>query len=231
MKTLVAAILVSLSMFAAADSHLLIFLGENNIEKLRPERHVLPDIQRSRDLRGDQIYWARIAERKLSLKDLDKASKGNRLRGYGHSGSKGRSGASDYNRILSAIRTEAPPKEVDNIILFWMQGETEAKEARGDTYTESVQNFVKVLEEDLDLGEITLVITRLSDYGLDKAQYPDWEKVRKAQEKLVKDNEGWELVDTDELNGSSNSLKFDSKGIEALGEMFTQIGLRLMTAE
>lgn len=220
---------------APAKRYLFIFAGENNMESMRPERTVIPALEKlDKDLKKADILWTRLARRSMGMNDVDSEwtdSDGEEKSHYGSGYSK--KTAREYKRLVETARAAARKKECDKVVLFWMQGETDAQKGWGDEYAASFQRFVKQLEADLELGKIDVVIARLSDYGLDEKlqkKYPDWEKVRKAQDSLVKNNKGWELVDTDDLNGNQNKLQFDKKGMEALGETYAELALKFVSS-
>ena len=235
MKKLIIGLLLGLTVVTSAapkKRHLFIFVGENNMESVRPERTVIPVLKKDKEVRKGELLWVREARREMSMHDVDEGgrdSEGNAKKKFGPDYKVKQTKM--YKRLLEDARQSAKKKPCDTIVLFWMQGESDAKNGWGDEYAASFQRFVTNLEKDLDLGEINVVITRLSDYGTDNKKYPDWQKVRDAQKKLVKDNKGWILIDTDDKNGKLNKLKFDKKGIERIGELYAEIAMEFVTGE
>lgn len=226
-------VLSTLLQAAPRKRHLLIFAGENNMESVRPERTIIPELEKiDKDLKRADLMWVRFARRTMAMNDVDSDwtdDEGRSKVRYGSGYAKKK--AREYERLVDTARDRARKKKCDTVVLFWIQGETDAQKGWGDQYAKSFARFVKQLEEDLKLGKVDVVITRLSDHGLEekwKKKYSDWEKVRKAQEKLVKDNKGWILIDTDDLNGKLNKLKFDKKGIKTLGERHVEAALKLI---
>ncbi|MFC5050871.1 sialate O-acetylesterase [Rubritalea spongiae] len=239
MKTSIVTLLfccsVLISQSAPRPRHLFIFAGENNMESLKPERTVIPPlVDLDKDLKKVDLLWMRMARRTMAMHDVDSDwtdSDGNEKASYGSGYSKTQ--AKEYERLLETARDTARKKECDTIVLFWMQGESDAQKGWGDQYAASFQRFVKQLEADMELGKLDVVLVRLSDHGLQEKwqkKYPDWAKVRAAQEKLVHANKGWILIDTDDLNGKQNKLQFDKKGIETLGERYAEAALKLVGA-
>jgi hypothetical protein len=240
MKTLIVTLLFCCSLLSSHSAprkrHLFIFAGENNMESVKPERLVIPELEKKdKELKKADLLWTRQARRVMAMNDVDSEwtdDEGKSKVRYGSGYSKKK--AKEYERLVETARATARKKECDTVVLFWMQGETDAQKGWGEQYAESFARFVKQLEEDLELGEIDVVIARLSDHGLQEKwqkKYPDWEKVRKAQEKLVKDNKGWVLIDTDDLNGKLNNLKFDKKGIEILGDRYADAALKFVSSQ
>ncbi|MFC4991865.1 sialate O-acetylesterase [Rubritalea tangerina] len=232
MKRLICTLLLGLAVVVSAaprKRHLMIFVGENNMESVRPERTVLPVLKKDKELRKSELLWVREARRTMSMHDLDEGwrdseGKAKKKLGPDYKVKK----TKDYKRLLENAKQAARKKECDTVILYWMVGETDAQKGWGDQYEASFKRFIKQFEEDLGLGKIHVVITRLSDYGIENKKYPDWQKVRKAQEKLVKDNKGWVLVSTDDYNGKTNKLQFDKKGLEALGDTYAEIAMKFL---
>ena len=217
---------------APRKRHLFIFVGENNMESVRPERSVLPILKKDKELRKADLIWVREARRTMSMHDVDegwKDSEGKAKKKYGADYKVKQT--KSYKRLLENARQAAKKKPCETVVLFWMQGESDAQNGWGDQYAASFQRFIDSFEKDLDLGEINVVITRLSDYGLENKKYPDWEKVRKAQTSLVKKNKGWVLIDTDDFNGKLNKLQFDKKGIEKIGELYAAAAMKFVGAE
>jgi hypothetical protein len=209
--------LAAMSGLEAGRQHYFIFVGEGNIEKLRPELFFIPKVQKSEVLRGDQIFWSKSMERNLTLRGLDKwwTAEGEDKPAGGASGN-------GFKRMLMNIRNEAPMTACDTVVLFWMQGETDAKLRYGGSYQNAFERFVARLEAELGLGPIDVVITRLNDYDMEGKVYPDWVRVRDAQVQLAADHDGWEVIDTDALNGPNNALKFTTKGLEKLCENYAE---------
>lgn len=237
MKTLIVTLLLCCSVLIADSAprkrHLFIFAGENNMESLKPERTVIPPLEKlDKDLKKADLLWTRLARRTMPMHEIDSDwtdAEGDEKVRYGSGYSKKK--AKEYERLVETARATAKRKACDTVVLFWMQGETDAQKGWGKQYGASFQRFVKQLEQDLELGKVQVVIARLSDYGLQEKwqkEYPDWKAVRSAQEKLVKDNKGWILIETDDLNGKQNNLKFDKKGIETLGERYAEAALKLI---
>lgn len=234
MKKLILPFLLGLVVSVSAaprKQHLFIFAGENNMESVRPERTVLPVLKKDKELRKADLLWVREARRTMSMHDVDdgwRDSDGKAKKKYGADYKVKMT--KDYKRLLENARQAAKKKPCETIVLFWMQGESDAQQGWGDQYAASFQRFVDSLEKDLDLGEIDVVITQLSDYGLENKKYPDWQKVRDAQKKLVKANKGWVLIETDEFNGKMNKLKFDKKGLEKIGELYAEAAMKFAKA-
>jgi hypothetical protein len=235
MKKLITSLFLGLAVVATAaprKRHLFIFAGENNMESVRPERTVIPLLNKDKELRKAELLWLRDARRVMSMHDVDEGwrdSEGKAKKKFG-SGYKVKQTKS-YKRLLENARQAAKKKACDTIVLFWMQGESDAKNGWGDEYAASFKRFVTNLEKDLDLGEVNVVITRVSDHGTENKRYPDWQKVRDAQNQLVIDNKGWILIDTDDKNGTLNKLEFDKKGLARISELYAEIATKFITGK
>ncbi|PQJ28115.1 sialate O-acetylesterase [Rubritalea profundi] len=235
MKKLIITLFLGLAVVAVAaprKRHLFIFAGENNMESVRPERTVIPALKKDKEVRKGELLWVREARREMSMHDVDegwKDSEGKTKKKFGPDYKVKQT--KNYKRLLKNARQAAKKRPCDTIVLFWMQGESDAKNGWGDEYAASFKRFVTNLEKDLALGKINVVITRISDFGTENKKYPDWQNVRDAQKQLVKDNKGWILIDTDDKNGKLNKLQFDKKGIARIGELYAEIAIEFVTGK
>lgn len=216
MKTFLITILLGLSVAIAGAAerkrHLLIFVGEENMHGMRPEKFIVPVLKKEKSLRGNEFKVSWYVEDYLPVTRLDEQWKSTDPKAK-----KVKKAGELYKRLFKEVKRTAGNKKYETIVLYWYQGVSDARNGHGASYGKAVERVVKKLEADLKLGKINVVITGLTDAKKETKRFKDWAVIRKAQEKLGSSNAAWKFVNTDELNGSSNKLKLTNKGFKALG--------------
>jgi hypothetical protein len=117
-----------------------------------------------------------------------------------------------------------------------MQGESDGLEKFGEVYAASLKGLIEQLKKDLGQAALNVVVGRISDYkDKDVSTHPHWEMVRKAQVEFAESNPHYAWIDTDDLNGSSNALHYDSppqsQFYKTLGKRFASKAIELITGK
>lgn len=231
MKKILITTLLALSVAVAGAAErkrqLLIFVGEGNMFGVNAEKKVLPVLKREKSLQGQDLKVAWHVRNYLPTSFLDAAWKpaenGNKK------AVKVKQAGAEYPRFLTNVKRVAGQNKFETVVLYWYQGQSDARNGHGAEYTDSVKRVVSRLEKDLGLGEIKVVLTRLTDSKQELQRHADWKVVREAQTDLVKKNLKWKLVNTDDFNGVSNDLRLNSKGFKELNEQYAQHALDFIT--
>lgn len=125
-----------------------------------------------------------------------------------------------YKKLL-----EQHPKPA-SLTFCWMQGERDAREALSAAYSDALTQLIKNLRRDLEQPDMNFVIGRLSDFG--KADYADWQNVRKAQLEVANKDPRGAWVDCDDLNDKEKNgvkrddLHYTKEGYELLGRRYAR---------
>ena len=218
---------------SAQDSsakHLFILSGQSNMAGLRPEESFVPAV--------NAVFGS---ENVLVVKD---AQSGQPIRRWfeGWQDAKGESPASTgdlYSRLMKKVKAAIKDQSLASVTLVWMQGERDAKEGHGSVYGKSLNGLLRQVERDIPVESANLVVGRLSDFGLDKKNIPDWIVVRDQQMKLAEANPNMSWVDTDDLNDGknrrgkeiSNDLHYSADGYTELGRRFAAAAIELVKAD
>jgi lysophospholipase L1-like esterase len=202
--------------------HLLILSGQSNMEKLDPDISFTPMVTKA--LAKDQVIVVKDAEGGQPIrrwyKDWKPASGENR-----------KPVGDLYDRLMEKVKAALDGKKPDTVTFLWMQGERDAKEKNGAVYGASLKGLLDQLAHDLQREDISVVIGRLSDHGVDNAEIPDWDVIRETQVVLAEANPRWEWVDTDDLNGPNDNLHLTKDGYRILGERFAEAALKLLAKQ
>jgi hypothetical protein len=178
--------------------HLFILSGQSNMVRLKPHKYFNPTIKEAFGT-GNFIV-------------VKGAWSGKPIRCWvkGWQSSTGAALKADepfyYDTLIEKVRDSINGKCITSITLLWMQGERDAEEGNGDVYEESLLRLYQQFCTDLGRNDINFVIGRLNDFALNQKQdqYPDWEKIRKAQVKVAESNVRFTWVNTDDLNDGVN---------------------------
>jgi lysophospholipase L1-like esterase len=199
--------------------HLFILSGQSNMAKLDPGISFTPTVTKA--LAEDQVIVVKDAEGGQPIrrwyKDWKPASGENR-----------KPVGDLYDRLMEKVKAALDGKKPDTITFLWMQGERDAREKNGAVYGASLKGLLDQLAQDLQREDISVVIGRLSDHGVDNPEIPDWNVIRETQGALAEANPRWEWVDTDDLNGPDDNLHLTKDGYRILGERFAEAALKLI---
>lgn len=133
-----------------------------------------------------------------------------------------------YERLMKKVHETLQGREPDTVTFIWMQGERDAREGHGAVYEASLRALIEQVRQDLKREKLCVVIGRISDYGIDNPERPDWEVVRTAQVAVANTHPEWVWVDTDDLNGPKNALHYTKEGYTQLGERFADAAITLI---
>lgn len=141
-----------------------------------------------------------------------------------------------YDRLMTKTEKAIEGQKIATVTFLWMQGERDAKEGHGNVYEASMKGLVKQLADDLGREDVNVVIGRLSDFGMKKGGYKDWEEVRIAQVKVAEDAKKGAWVDTDDLNDGKNrrgkeikdDLHYSAEGYVIFGKRLADESIELI---
>ena len=141
-----------------------------------------------------------------------------------------------YDRMMVKVNKAVEGQELASVTFLWMQGERDAKEGHGSVYEASMKGLIKQVAVDLKREDVNVVIGRLSDFGLVKPGYKDWDTVRKAQVKVAEDATKGAWVDTDDLNDGKNrggkeikdDLHYSAEGYVTFGKRLADAAIKLI---
>lgn len=87
--------------------------------------------------------------------------------------------------------------------LIWMQGETDANvpETTKEIYKEAFKSMYAMLMSDLNLSDVPVLFTAISDLDPDQREANGRfrDRIQDAQKELAKENSGWLIVPTDDM--------------------------------
>jgi len=218
-------LLVVVANMAVADEpspqkmHLFILSGQSNMAKLDPAISFTPTVTKA--LAEDQVIVVKDAEGGQPIRRWYKNWKP-------ASGENRKPVGDLYDQLMQKVNATLDGKKPDTITFLWMQGERDAREKNGAVYGASLKGLLDQLAQDLQREDISVVIGRLSDHGVDNPNIPDWNVIREAQVSLAEANPRREWVDTDDLNGPDDNLHLTKDGYRILGERFAKAALQLI---
>jgi hypothetical protein len=209
------------------DAHLFILSGQSNMEKI--DMSLFYKLLR-KDLKGKEIIIAKHAKGGLEIKywakqwmSVDGGKAREDIRGV------------MYKVLLKKIFMIPKKYKLITCTLVWMQGESDAKES-GIEYEDALFNLYTQFSRDLNRNDINFIIGRISDYGFNDKKYPDWQKVRTAQENFVKKVRRTALINTDDLNNVlnektkkvENQIHYTAEGYKVLCERFAKKSIEMI---
>ncbi|QTN31970.1 acetyl xylan esterase [Akkermansiaceae bacterium] len=212
---------------AEEGKHLFILSGQSNMAGLKPEESFTPTLEKKFG-----------KERVLVVFD---AHGGQPMRRWYRDwkpteGPKPEKNGDLYDRLMGKVKAAIQGEDLATVTFLWMQGERDAKEGHGSVYEASMKGLVNQVSEDLGGKDVNVVIGRLSDFGLKKPGYKDWDIVRKAQMKVAGDAAKGAWVDTDDLNDGKNrggkeikdDLHYSKDGYVIFGQRLADAAIRLI---
>ncbi len=141
-----------------------------------------------------------------------------------------------YHHLIQNVHPVLKDKTYDTVTFIWMQGERDARKEHGEVYASSLNKLYQQLSSDLNRTDINFIIGRLSDFGLQNQNYPDWEKVRQAQIQVATQHPRGAWVNTDDLNDGisskgkkiNNDLHYSVDGYKLLGNRYAEKAIELI---
>ncbi|MFT6794608.1 MAG: hypothetical protein ACJAR1_002619 [Rubritalea sp.] len=103
--------------------------------------------------------------------------------------------------------------------MLWMQGESDAKENKGEAYEKNLKDFIGNMREQFKTPKMPFIIARVKDhYGGKTGQA---KIVRDAQVNIAKTDEGVEWFDTDKYP-MVNAGHYNGEGLVIMGKDFAK---------
>ncbi len=225
------AVVAITSVLSAADKpvHIFVLSGQSNMAGMNPAlgfepeaKTLFPDAEvvYFKVARGGQPirYWVKEWDDIATKHGIDAKTKRARDKNKG---------TIYYDPIIEQYKRliDKHPKPA-SVTFCWMQGERDAKEGLSAAYADALAQLVKNLRRDLEQPEMNFVIGRLSDFG--KADYTDWQNVRKAQIDIANNDPRGAWVDCDDLNDKEKNgvkrddLHYTREGYELLGRRYAR---------
>lgn len=181
--------------------HLVLLSGQSNMVRLDERAFFVPHVRRA---------WG--AERVVVVKVAAGAQPISRWVPYGDL----------YYDLLRAASLQLRGREVLDVTLVWMQGESDTYGDRGNLYADRLSQLKQQMRRAYPHTPVHLVAGRLSDHD----DSPSWQAVRKAQQERA---DAW--VDTDDLNGPDDALHYTDAGYRELGRRFAAAAISLNSEE
>ncbi|HBM78331.1 MAG TPA: hypothetical protein DD438_09475 [Verrucomicrobiales bacterium] len=225
----IAATALASCMAAAEERHLFILSGQSNMQGLKENTSVLPelkkllpgaDIQHIKYARGGQPIrkwvktWDQIARKHQLTQQFKDPSE-------------------FYDIVLKQAKAKIAEGKFDSITFLWMQGERDAKTGLAAAYEESMKTLIASLRRDLETPKMNFVIGRLCDH----LTHDQWNAVRNAQVKVANDDPRGAWADTDDTNDKErngktwNDLHYTAKGYELFGRRLARQAVKLLKGE
>jgi len=130
--------------------------------------------------------------------------------------------------LLELAKTAGDARTYDSVTFVWMQGESDAQRDLGAAYARSFNTLLSRLKDGLGIEAMHVVIARLSDYGLHTDKKESWTRMRQVQMELADADPLACWVDTDDLNGSTESAPQGE--LHYPREQYPKLGARLAEA-
>lgn len=199
------------------EQHLFVLSGQSNMARLNPCVSFIPTVEAA--FGKDNVIVVKDAHRGEPIRRWYKEWKPLQDK-------KPRSNAALYDHLMRKVNAEIKGRKIRTVTLVWMQGERDAREKHGEVYADSLKGLIGQLADDLGRKDINFVIGRLSDFN--NEQWPHWTMVRKSQVEVAEASLRGAWVDTDDLNGASNSIHYSIEGYKTLGKRFAQKAIALI---
>lgn len=144
-----------------------------------------------------------------------------------------------YERLMGKLRAAVAGRHILTVTFIWMQGERDARTGRSKHYGRHLSRLLSQLEADLGRRDINVVIGRLSDFGLGRAEHRHWRRIRETQVAFAQSRSRGAWIDTDDLNDGRdargrqvhNDLHLTPAGYRRLGERLALRALQLLSAD
>ncbi|TWU39679.1 sialate O-acetylesterase [Novipirellula artificiosorum] len=220
-------LLLTVGSIYADGTHLFVLSGQSNMQGLKPEESFTPMVEE----------WFGI-ENVIVVKD---ALGGQPIRRWHKAwqlgeGDNPKQIGDLYDQLMAKVNEAIKDEEIASVTFLWMQGEKDAREQHGDVYAASFNGLLDQLRADLGRNEINFVIGRLSDFGLENEDYPDWRKMRTVLVDLANSSRRGAWVDTDDLNDGRNrrgkeikdDLHYSAEGYVTFGKRLADAAIQLI---
>lgn len=213
---------------AKEGKHLFILSGQSNMAGLKPAASFTPTVETKFGKGNVIIVFDAHGGQPIRkwYKDWKPAS-----------GPKPENNGELYDRLMGKVKAATEGQEIASVTFLWMQGENDAKMGHGAVYEDSLKGLVKQVSDDLKHEEVNVVIGRLSDHGLARPGFKDWDVIRKAQVKFADQAAKGAWVDTDDLNDGmtakgkeiKDDLHYSKEGYVTFGKRLADAAIKLIT--
>lgn len=204
------------------SAHLFILSGQSNMNGLKPEDTFVPIVQKR--FGAEQVIVVKDSHGGQPIRRWDKGWVSDDPKQQGRIGDL-------YDQLMSKVHAAIRGREIQTVTFLWMQGEKDAREGNADVYRDSFLRLLSQLREDLKHSNINSIIGRLSDFGVDNPNYPDWNKMRQVLVELADSSQRSAWVNTDDLNdGLSRDGKLIKDDLHYSAEGYRQFGTRMANA-
>lgn len=229
MKALIAFLILlpSIPLLADPAKHLFILSGQSNMVGLKPQQSFTPTVAKHFGQESVIVVHSAQGGQPIRCWFRDwKPEKGEAPKGNGNL----------YDVLMKKVAAATEGQEIASVTFLWMQGENDAKQSHGVVYEASLKGVIQQVSKDLKQERVNVVIGRLSDHGNDNTQFPHWEMIRKAQEKVAADAPHGAWVDTDDLNDGivkkgkevKNDLHYTAEGYVTFGKRLAEAAIKLI---
>lgn len=207
--------------------HLFILSGQSNMELLRPEESFTPILNEK--FGENNVIVVKFAKGTQPIRRWYKDWKPKE-------GDEPKAEPYLYDSLLIRVKKAIHKKEIESVTFVWMQGERDARKGHGNVYEQSLLGLYNQLSKDLNRKDMNFIIGRLSDFGLIKKGWLDWEMIRDIQVKVGESNPKFGWINTDDLNQGINrngkkvkdDIHMSVKGYVIMGERFAKKAINLI---
>lgn len=218
---------VAPSLLADEGKHLFILSGQSNMAGLKPAESFTPAVEKKFGKENVIIVFDAQGGQPIRKWYKQWAPEG---------GEVAAGNGALYDRLMKKVSAATDGEKLATVTFLWMQGERDAKEGHGSVYEASMKGLLKQVADDLAIKQVNVVIGRLSDFGLKKGGYKDWDAVRKAQVKVADDAVKGAWVDTDDLNDGKSrrgkeikdDLHYSKEGYVVFGQRLADEAIKLI---
>ncbi len=133
-------------------------------------------------------------------------------------------GGPQYKKFMQTAQAAIAKLEKEGVNyeiagMLWMQGESDAREGKAESYEENLRHFIMHMREQFNAPRMRFVIARVrGHYGGNTGQA---KIVREAQEAIAKTTEGVEWFDTDDYP-MANAGHYNGEGLIMMGKDFAK---------
>jgi hypothetical protein len=221
---------IASSGYARSHKHLLILSGQSNMLGLRPHLTFTPIMEKAFGKQNVVV----VSHAKGTQPILEWYKKWKPSQGHAAASTGGM-----YDLLMAKVKPAIAGQEFATVTFVWMQGERDARMGWGDVYGDSFEGILAQLSDDLGRKDINFVIGRLSDFGIEKMSYPDWNMIRKIQVDLAEKSTCGAWVNTDDLNTGPNwqgdmvtdDIHCSAEGYRELGRRFAEKAIGLINKQ
>lgn len=208
-------------------SHLLILSGQSNMVGMDPEVSFTPMVTEA--FGKEHVVVVKEAHSGQSIRSW---AKSNHENPPPTSGRVPKVRGNLYGRLLGKVKKAIAGRVLQSVTLVWMQGESDLNNTAYDAY---LKELLGQLKADLKIGNINIVIGRISDHGLDREKRLAGRlNIRRIQQEFAESHPRGAWVDTDDLNNRKegartiDDLHYTAEGYRALGSRFAKKAIALI---